>query len=115
MAFIPADEADREAVRQRCIFTTHTPVPAGHDRFPLDLVREVLGEERTNFLMAAQCCPDGVLNMTDLALNFSRYINGVSMRHEEVSRTMFSNYPIDSVTNGVHAADLDIAAFSPSL
>ncbi len=96
-------EADREAVRQRCIFTTHTPIAAGHDRFPLNLVREVLGEERTNFLIAAQCCSDGVLNVTNLGLNFARYINGVSMRHEAVSRSMFANYLINSVTNGVHA------------
>jgi glycogen phosphorylase len=94
---------DVDAVRRRCVFTTHTPVLAGHDIFPLDLVRQVLGDERTNFLVAAECCPDGVLNMTRLALNFSRYVNGVSMRHEEISRNMFSGYPIDSVTNGVHA------------
>ena len=97
------DIADVDAVRRRCVFTTHTPVLAGHDSFPLALVREVLGDERTNFLVAAECCPDGVLNMTRLALNFSRYVNGVSMRHEEISRNMFSGYPIDSVTNGVHA------------
>ncbi len=94
---------DREAVHQRCVFTTHTPIDAGHDRFPLDLVRDVLGEERANFLMASKCCPDGTLNVTSLALNFSHYINGVSMRHEEVSRSLFSDYPISSVTNGVHA------------
>ena len=44
------------------------------------------------------------LNMTYLALYFSRYINGVSMRHEEVSQNMYPNYPINAVTNGVHAA-----------
>jgi starch phosphorylase len=96
-------DADREAVSQRCVFTTHTPLPMGHDEFALDLVREVLGDERTDFLIAAQCCANGALGMTNLALNFSRYINGVSMRHEEVSRRIFSAYPIDSVTNGVHA------------
>jgi len=98
-----ASSVDAEAVRQRCIFTTHTPLLAGHDRFYLDLVRDVLGNERTNFLMAAKCCSDGALSMTSLALNFSRHINGVSMRHEEISRSIFSNYPINSVTNGVHA------------
>jgi starch phosphorylase len=98
-----AGNEDIDAVRRRCVFTTHTPVLAGHDNFSLDLVRHVLGDERTNLLIAAGCCPDGVLNMTRLALNFSRYVNGVSMRHEEVSRSMFSGYPIDSVTNGVHA------------
>lgn len=94
---------DREAVRQRCVFTTHTPVPAGHDEFSFDLVREVLGEERTRFLRSMEFCPNGTLNMTNLALNFSRYINGVSMRHEEVSRSMYTSYRIDSITNGVHA------------
>ncbi|MBI2830868.1 MAG: alpha-glucan family phosphorylase [Chloroflexi bacterium] len=98
-----ATNEDREAVRQHCVFTTHTPLRAGHDEFPLSLVLEMLGEERTNFLMGTQCCPNGSLNMTNLALDFSRYINGVSMRHEKVSRTVFSNYPIDAVTNGVHA------------
>ncbi|HEX9976766.1 MAG TPA: alpha-glucan family phosphorylase, partial [Dehalococcoidales bacterium] len=97
-------DADREAVSQRCVFTTHTPLPMGHDEFSLELVRKVLGNERTDFLIAAQCCANGVLSMTNLALNFSRYINGVSMRHEEVSRRIFSSYQIASVTNGVHAA-----------
>jgi starch phosphorylase len=97
-------KADRDAVRHRCVFTTHTPVPAGFDKFPLDLVRPVLGEEPTAVLQAVECLHDGALNMTYLALSFSHYINGVSMRHEEVSRSMFPNYPINSVTNGVHAA-----------
>jgi glycogen phosphorylase len=93
---------DREAVRQRCVFTTHTPVPAGHDKFPQDLVEEVLGSEYGQALEAAGCYLEGTLNMTYLALNFSRYINGVSLRHEEVSRGMFPQYPINSITNGVH-------------
>ena len=103
--------AQIEAVRQRCVFTTHTPVPAGHGYVSMDLVRGVLGEERTNFLMGAECCSNGVLNVTALALNFSRYINGVSMRHEETSRSMFNNHPINSVTNGVHATTWTSAPF----
>ena len=93
----------RQAVRRRCVFTTHTPVPAGHDQFPADLVRQVLGRERAESLIAG-CCIDHTLNMTYLALLFSHYINGVAMRHGELSRTMFPNYPINSITNGVHAA-----------
>ncbi len=96
-------EADIDAVRHRCVFTTHTPVPAGHDQFPWDLVQRVLGEEPSNFLESAQCCLNNSLNMTYLALYFSRYINGVSHRHEEISQNMFPGYPINSVTNGVHA------------
>ncbi|MEW5804768.1 MAG: alpha-glucan family phosphorylase [bacterium] len=95
--------ADLEAIRHKCVFTTHTPVPAGHDIFPMDMARKVLGEEATAFLGKIKCCPNGNLNMTYLALFFSRYINGVSMRHEEISQSMFPNYPINSITNGVHA------------
>jgi starch phosphorylase len=97
-----ATQADREAVRKLCVFTTHTPVPAGQDQFPRDLVCQVLGEEPTGALETAGCSLNGVLNMTHLALVFSRYINGVSMRHEKISRGMFPGYPINSVTNGVH-------------
>jgi starch phosphorylase len=78
-------------------------VPAGHDKFPVDLVRSVLGQERTDALSASRCLLGNVLNMTHLGLVFSYFINGVSMRHEEVSRGMFPDYPINSVTNGVHA------------
>lgn len=97
------EPADREAVTRHCVFTTHTPLPVGHDVFPVDLVRDVLGDERTDFLIESRCCGDGALNMTSLALNFSRYVNGVSMRHEEVARSMHSNHRIDAITNGVHA------------
>ncbi len=96
-------EGDIDAVRNKCVFTTHTPVPAGHDQFSFDLVRRMLGEEQTKFLRSAQCCLDTTLNMTYLALFFSRYVNGVSHRHEEISQGMFPNYPINSITNGVHA------------
>jgi starch phosphorylase len=93
----------REAVRRRCVFTTHTPVPAGHDQFSIDLVRRVLGAETTSAL-SAECCLNGTLNMTYLALFFSHYVNGVAMRHGEISRDTYPNYPINSITNGVHAA-----------
>lgn len=97
------DSAAREAVRRRCVFTTHTPVPAGHDQFPADLVHRVLGDESAAVLRA-ECCLNGTLNMTYLALYFARYINGVAMRHGEISHDMFPNYPINSITNGVHAS-----------
>lgn len=96
-------DADIDAVRQRCVFTTHTPVLEGHDQFAMNLARRVLGEERAAFLISSQCCLNETLNMTYLGLFFSRYINGVSHRHEEISQSMFPNYPINSITNGVHA------------
>jgi starch phosphorylase len=96
-------ESDGEAVRQRSVFTTHTPVPAGHDHISVDLVREVLGPERLAALETMHCIQNGMLNMTYLALHLSRYVNGVAMRHGEISRDMFPQYAIDSITNGVHA------------
>jgi starch phosphorylase len=103
-------ELDYEGARQRCIFTTHTPVPAGHDQFdyasverivgsavPFDVLRMLGGRER--------------LNMTLLGLNLSRYVNGVAQRHEEVSREMFPGYPIHHITNGVHSATWTCESF----
>ena len=97
-------EADIEVVRRRCVFTTHTPVEAGHDRFPWDLVHRVLGEYRTSLLQQSGFANANSLNMTDLAIHFSRYVNGVAMRHGEVSQNMFPQFPIHAITNGVHAA-----------
>lgn len=94
---------DIEAVRSQCVFTTHTPVGAGHDRFPLDLVQRVLARQEVE-PMSDLCFFDGKLNMTYLALNLSRYVNGVAKKHAEVSRLMFASYEIDAITNGVHAA-----------
>ena len=99
------------AVRRRCVFTTHTPVPAGHDRFPASLVSQVLGDELTSALHAGRCFLDGTLNMTYLAFSFSHYVNGVSMHHEEIAHSMFPNYPINSITNGVHAVNWTAPSF----
>jgi glycogen phosphorylase len=97
------DDADLEAVRHNCIFTTHTPVPAGHDKFPLEMVRHVLGDTRVALLEGCGGIHEGMLNMTHLALSLTRFVNGVAMRHRDVSRGMFPEYPINSITNGVHA------------
>jgi starch phosphorylase len=97
----PADW-DFERVRNQCVFTTHTPVPAGHDKFEYDLVERVLGQVVPFEIMQMLGGQDR-LNMTLLALNLSRYVNGVAKRHEEVSREMFPGYPINHITNGVHS------------
>lgn len=89
------------AVTERCVFTTHTPVPAGHDQFSRELAQQVLGSVQMDHLKALECCPS--LNMTLLALRLSHYVNGVTHRHGEISRTMFPAYPIGSITNGVHS------------
>jgi starch phosphorylase len=92
------------AVKTLCVFTTHTPVPAGHDQFPLSMLHHVLTDYNHAYdKTAVAFCLDGILNMTYLALDNSHYINGVAKRHGEISRQMFGQYKIDSITNGVHA------------
>lgn len=98
----PSQE-DLAALRRMCVFTTHTPVPAGHDQFSLDLVRAVLDAPTVRTLEQVFGCRE-VLNMTSLALDASHYINGVARKHGEVSRKLFPMYRIDWITNGVHAS-----------
>jgi len=93
---------DKGAVKNLCVFTTHTPVEAGHDKFPYDLVENVLGEIVPSAFLKELAGKD-FLNMTMLALNLSRYINGVAKKHGEVSQSMFPGYKINAITNGVHS------------
>jgi starch phosphorylase len=98
-----------DAVRGRCVFTTHTPVPAGHDRFPRAVAENLLGAvtcENLDGLMKKE-----ELNMTEVALEGARFVNGVAMRHGEVSRGMFPGYPIRSITNGIHPGTWASPAF----
>ena len=95
------NQEDIEAVRRQCVFTTHTPVAAGHDRFPVAMAMQVLGRDEFMAMKEVFCCDDA-LNMTYLALNVSHYVNGVAKKHGEVSRLMFAGYAIDAITNGVH-------------
>ena len=106
-----AGDADVDAVRRRCVFTTHTPVPAGHDRFSMEQAQRILGSERAQVLERLGCFHEGLLNMTYIALRFSRFVNGVAMQHAKVSRSMFPEYTIDSITNGVHVATWTAPAF----
>jgi starch phosphorylase len=124
---------DIEKVRSKCIFTTHTPVPAGHDRFPMEYLTRVFPDQNGFFdlkdassadlvkhvLQAEQAFPDmqeaaragASLNMTYLALSLSTYVNGVAKLHGETSRKMFPQVSIEAITNGVHAATWTSPAF----
>ena len=97
-------------VRQQCVFTTHTPVPAGHDEFAMDLVDRVLKRPEIAALPELFCA-QGRLNLTYTGLNLSRYVNGVAKKHGEVSREMFDSERIDAITNGVHVATWASAPF----
>ncbi len=93
---------DADKVRSLCVFTTHTPVAAGHDKFPYELVKKVMCE-----IIPLDVLKDYAgreyLNMTLLALNLSMYVNGVAKKHGEVSKSMFPGYHIHAITNGVHS------------
>ena len=108
-----------EVCRAGTVFTTHTPVPAGIDRFPRDLVREhfdddpLLPIDRV-LALGAETYPGGdpdVFNMAVMGMRLAQRVNGVSLLHGQVSREMFAGLwpgfdtrevPIGSVTNGVH-------------
>ena len=105
-------QLDIDGIREMCIFTTHTPVPAGHDQFPRSLAVQVLARDHVSLLDEAEAWEGDALNMTYLALRFSGYVNGVAMRHGEVSRGMFPSYEISAITNGVHALTWTSPAFA---
>lgn len=93
--FVDAD------VKRSCAFTTHTPIPAGHDVFPYDLAWKVCGEQLPWHIK--KLAGEEALSMTRLAMNLSHYTCGVSQLHGEVSRKMLGDESIDAITNGVHA------------
>src|SRR5215467_5842267 len=128
---------DIQRVRGKCVFTTHTPVPAGHDRFPMeyltrvfpeqinffdlndasaaDLVKRILQAEQNVSGLQEAARQGATVNMTQLALNLSTYINGVAKQHGETSRQMFPGMPIHAITNGVHAGTWTCPAFQQLL
>jgi starch phosphorylase len=92
---------DLPRVRDLCSFTTHTPIEAGHDRFPYDMVTRVLNNDFDINAIKGLAGIDS-LNMTRLALNMSEYVNGVAKKHAEVSSAMYPGYKVHAITNGVH-------------
>ncbi len=101
---------DIEKVRNQVIFTTHTPVEAGHDFFSYDLIKQVIDPGFADILQRR--IGGSGLSMTDLALKLSRYVNGVSRKHAEVSRAMFNDPSIDWITNGVHSTTWTAPGFA---
>jgi starch phosphorylase len=93
---------DVDRVKELCVFTTHTPIEAGHDKFPYDLVSRIMGEPLPLNVLKELGGQDN-LNMTRLGFNLSEFINGVAKKHTEVSRNMFPGYEISAITNGVHS------------
>ncbi|WP_250441773.1 alpha-glucan family phosphorylase [Caballeronia sp. AZ1_KS37] len=102
---------DTAYVRSCCVFTTHTPVESGHDRFSYELVQRLL----TDFIpldIIKQFGGNDQLNMTRLALNLAGFVNGVARRHAETTAHLFPGYPIHAITNGVHPQTWTHPAFA---
>jgi len=100
---------DVPRVRELCRFTTHTPVEAGHDRFSYELVARLFGGSNSNsagspieLAELRHLAGADYLNMTQLALSLSDFVNGVAKRHAEVSMKMHPGYRVRAITNGVH-------------
>ncbi len=91
-----------DKVKNLCVFTTHTPVAAAFDKFSYDLLSEVLETEVPLEILKKYGGQDK-LNMTLLALNLSKYTNGVTEAHMEYSRKLFPGYHIQEIINGVHS------------
>lgn len=92
---------DTRRVQQKCVFTTHTPVEAGHDRFSYDIVKHIMGEFIPLGLLKELGGAEE-LNMTLLALNLSHFVNGVAKKHGQVSQALFPGFEIHAITNGIH-------------
>src|SRR5271157_1354529 len=102
LELLKRNEMDADKVKNLCVFTTHTPVEAAFDKFSYDLVSEVLETEVPLGVLKEYGGYD-MLNMTLLALNLSKYTNGVTNAHMEYSRKLFPGYHIQEITNGVHS------------
>ncbi len=96
------NEMNEDKVRDLCVFTTHTPVEAGHDKFSYDAVQGTLGIIIPLEILKKHGGRDR-LNMTRLALSLSKYVNGVAKRHKEFSMKLFPGHHISAITNGVHS------------
>jgi alpha-glucan phosphorylase-like protein len=90
-----------ENVRPSCVFTTHTPIAAGHDMFDYDLAYRVVGEMLPWHIR--QLAGEHKLSMTHLAMHLSRICFAVSRVHATVTHTLFPGESFDYVTNGIHA------------
>jgi starch phosphorylase len=98
-------------VRERCVFTTHTPVEAGHDRFSYELFQRLL-PDFVSMDALKRLAGEDRLNMTRLALNLAGYVNGVARRHAKTTEHLFPGHRVHAVTNGVHAGRWTHSAFA---
>ncbi|MDD1757277.1 MAG: alpha-glucan family phosphorylase, partial [Methanotrichaceae archaeon] len=101
LEMLKKNDMNADRTRDLCIFTTHTPVEAAFDKFSYDDAHTILGEEFPLEELKKYAGKDK-LNMTLLALNLSKYVNGVTKAHMEYSKSLFPGYHLRAITNGVH-------------
>jgi starch phosphorylase len=89
-----------EEAREKCVFTTHTPIQAGHDVFPVEFMEKYQPDFPFDL---PKFITNNEVNMTQVGLYFSAYVNGVALSHLDISSKMFPGYPIHAITNGVHS------------
>ena len=102
LELLKKNNLNSQKVQNQCVFTTHTPIEAAFDQFSYALFQELLGNQYMLSTVKQYAGQDN-LNMTYLALNLSKYVNGVSKAHMNYSRKIFPGHHIRSVTNGVHS------------
>jgi len=93
---------NENSVREKCHFTTHTPVPAGHDHFAMERVNSLIHGLIPDNLGLPSLVKNSRLHMTELGLYFSRSANGVSKLHGDVAQDQFPKFQIGYITNGVY-------------
>jgi starch phosphorylase len=106
-------DQDVSAIREHCVFTTHTPVPAGHDRFSMEQARRILGDDCASALERLGCCHEGLLNMTYIALRFSRFVNGVAMQHGDHQRCSCGHLDRSVISTGFRSCVAPVADRQP--
>ncbi len=102
LELLKRNDQECSKVKELCIFTTHTPVEAGHDKFDYGLVKDLIRDENDVNTLRSLGGADR-FNTSLFALNLSNYVNGVTKRHSRVSCELFPGYSIQAITNGVHS------------
>jgi starch phosphorylase len=102
LELLTCNGTDPEKVKELCIFTTHTPVEAGHDKFDYGLVRDLI-QDKNDIEILRKYGGTDYFDTSIFAMNLSNYINGVTKRHGQISSALYPGYKIHAVTNGVHS------------
>lgn len=102
LELLKCNNKDATKVKDLCIFTTHTPVEAGHDKFDYRLVDDLI-RDKNDVEILRRFGGEDRFDTSLFALNLSNYVNGVTKRHSRVSSELFPGYSIQAITNGVHS------------